>query len=125
MITLLDGYPDDVLAISATGQVTVEDYRDILIPEAESRLQRHAKLRFLFLFGDTFERLGPGAMLADAGFGFGHRGTLGRTAFVTDVAWIADAARIFVPFFHMPFRVFPAAEFDQASAWVLEEETPA
>ena len=125
MITLLEGYPDDVLALRATGRVTADDYRQVLIPEAEARLERHAKLRFLFVLGEGFEGLGPGAVAADAAFGFGHLRTLGRTAFVTDVAWIADGARLFVPFFHMPFRVFPTAEFDAARAWVLDEETVA
>lgn len=57
-----------------------------------------------------------------AEFGFGHFDAHGRTAFVADVAWIARGARLFMPFFHNPFRVFPTAEFDAAREWVLAEE---
>ncbi len=122
MMTLLDGYPDDVLAVSATAHVTAEDYRSVLVPEAEARLQRHDRLRVLYAIGEDFEGFSPGAMLADAEFGFGHLSQLGRTAVVTDVTWIAEAARLFAPFFRMPLRVFPNVDFDRAREWVLAEE---
>lgn len=51
MITLLEGVPDNVLAVSATGQVTCEDSRDVLICEARSRSRRHDELRVLFPLG--------------------------------------------------------------------------
>ena len=54
MITLLDGYPDDVLAISATGQVTARDYEKVLIPEGEARL---AASKALDLRNDAGARL--------------------------------------------------------------------
>ena len=48
VITILDGYPDDVLALSATDHVTRDDCRDALIPEAEVRMLRHQRIRFFF-----------------------------------------------------------------------------
>ncbi len=122
MITVLDGYPDDVLAVSATGHVTAEDYRSVLVPEADARLKRHGKLRVLYAIGEDFKGFSPGAMLADAEFGFGHLRQLGRTAVVTDVPWIAEAARLFAPFFRVPLRVFPNVDFDTARDWVLAKE---
>lgn len=120
MMTVSDGYPDDVLAVTASGRVTIEDYRDVLLPEANARLERHDKLRFLYVIGKDFESFSPGAMVADARFGLGHLGRLDRCALVTDVTWIADGARLFAPFFHVPFRVFSSAEADIARDWVLE-----
>jgi hypothetical protein len=38
MFKLIEGLPSDVLAIEAIGTVTHDDYRDILIPKAESML---------------------------------------------------------------------------------------
>ena len=119
MITLLNGYPDDVLALSATGQVTADDYRTILVPEAEARLKRHDRIRVLYVIGVGFEGFSPGAMIADAEFGFGHLRELGRIALVTDVIWIKEAARLLAPLFRVPLRMFPNAEFDAARAWLL------
>lgn len=88
MITILEGYPDAVLAVGATGHVTTADHRDVLLPEARARLQRHDTLRFLYRIDEEFQGIEPGALLADAGFGLDRPGRLGRTALVTDVAWI-------------------------------------
>lgn len=123
MMTLLDGYPDDVLAISASGHVTADDYRNILIPEAEARIGRHGDIRVLFQVGEAFEGISPGAILADARFGFGHLSRLRRMALVTDVGWIVHAANLFAPFFHVPIRVFPNAGFDAARDWLLSAES--
>lgn len=125
MITLLDGYPDDVLAISATGQVTARDYEKVLIPEGEARLKRHPKIRFLYHIGEEFKGMSPTAMFMDARFGLAHMRQLGRSALVTDVPWIADGAKLFAPFFHMPFRVFSNAEFEAARTWVLSADADA
>lgn len=123
MIEILEGYPDDVLAISASGKISAEDYRGVLIPEAEDRLRRHETLKFIYRIGPNFESFTPGAMLEDAGFGVEHMGRFGRTALVTDVKWITEASKVFAPFFHVPFRVFEDNEFDKAREWILAEQS--
>ena len=40
MISILPGYPDDVLAVSASGRVSARDYREVLVPQAMARLER-------------------------------------------------------------------------------------
>lgn len=120
MLTILDGFPGDVLAVAAKGRVTADDYRDVLVPAAEARLARHGKIRMLFHLGEGFGDYAPGAILADAEFGLGHLHDLGRTALVTDAGWIADAARLFAPFVHVPFRVFPNDDYKAACDWILD-----
>ena len=125
MISVMDGYPDDVLALTATGHVTAEDYHHTLIPAAEERLKRHDRLRLLYVIGKDFDGFSPGAMMADAGFGLGHLRDFGHSAVVTDVGWIRDGMRLFAPFFRGQFRVFRNSEFEDAKDWVLSgEERP-
>ena len=38
MITLIDGFPDDVVAVCGDGQVTAQDYDKVLIPAVEDAL---------------------------------------------------------------------------------------
>ena len=38
MLKLIEGLPQNVLAIEAIGKVTHEDYRDTLIPKAEAMM---------------------------------------------------------------------------------------
>ncbi|MEZ5776470.1 MAG: STAS/SEC14 domain-containing protein [Hyphomicrobiaceae bacterium] len=119
MITLMEGYPDDVLAISGTGHVTAEDYHRVLVPEAEARIARNGSISVLFLLGDGFAGYSPGAIWADTEFGLGHLSAFDRVALVTDTKWIAEAARIFSPLFRKPFRIFPAADLAKARNWIL------
>ena len=118
MIEILQGYPDEVLAISGTGRVTERDYRDILIPEADARIARHGSVRILYLLGPGYEGFDPAAAWSDLKFGVSRWSKLGRIALVTDVVWIREAARLFAPFFHHALRVFSVGELDEASSWI-------
>ncbi len=122
MIEMLPGYPDHVLAISGVGRVTANDYRDVLIPEAEARIARYGALRLLYCLGPNYEGIDPAAVWSDVAFGLSHWSKFGRIALVTDVAWIRDAAGLFAPFFHHALRVFDAADLDAASAWIRAPE---
>ncbi len=118
MIEILQGYPDEVLAVSGTGHVSERDYRDVLIPEADARIGRHGAVRILYLLGPGYDGLDPAAAWSDLKFGVSRWSKFGRIGLVTDVAWIKDAARLLAPFFHHAFRVFRVAELDEASAWI-------
>jgi hypothetical protein len=43
---------------------------------------------------------------------------VGRSAIVTDIAWMARAARMFAWMIPGEARIFPVAELDRAQAWV-------
>ncbi|HYS44970.1 MAG TPA: STAS/SEC14 domain-containing protein [Rhizomicrobium sp.] len=50
MFQILSGFPDDVLAVSATGKVTAEDYDQVLVPAVEARMGQHRPLKLFFHF---------------------------------------------------------------------------
>jgi hypothetical protein len=122
MLHLLPGFPEDVLAVSAAGEVTGEDYRQILVPATAARLKTQNPLRLFFHLGLEFSGMRAGAMWEDAKLGFGNWNDWGRFAVVTDVAWIADAARLFAPFFHHPLKVFANADYEVARRWISERD---
>lgn len=124
MITVLEGYPDTVLAVSGTGKVTAKDYRDILIPEAARRIEKHDKMRLFCVLDDQFEGLTAGAAWADLKLGISRWNEFDRLAVVTDTTWIKDAILLLTPIYRHPMRVFPNAEFDAAKAWILEGKLP-
>jgi hypothetical protein len=72
MIEILPDYPDDILAISGVGRITANDYRDVLIPQAEGRIARHGSLHLLYYLGPQYEDLDPGAAWSDLAFGVSH-----------------------------------------------------
>jgi len=125
MIDKMLGFPDEVLAVSARGRVTAEDYRETLVPEALNRIERHGTVRLLYHLGPEFDGMTPGAMWADATLGLQHWADFSRVAVVTDVKWIAEAVRLFGPLFRNPVRVFPNDRLDDARLWILEQPAEA
>ena len=130
MIEILKGYPDGVLAISGKGRVTAEDYRDVLIPEANRRIGKHGTIRLFCHLGPEFAGLTAGAAWSDLKLGISRWNQIDRIAVVTDVEWIADALRLFAPIFHhainilrwgehRPVRSFPNSELRAASDWIV------
>lgn len=120
MIEILKDYPDDVLAFSATGKLTAEDYRRALIPEAERHFKTGRPLRMLCIFGPEFTGLTIGAAWSDMRFGIGHWKEFGRIAIVTDSGWIKDSAQLFAPFFHHEIRIFEISQTAAARSWITQ-----
>ena len=122
MIEILTGFPDDVLAVTGTGNITAEDYRNVLIPAATEKVKKHTHVNIFCHLGIDFRSFAPDAMWEDTKLLVGHWGEWGRIAVVTDRWWIAEAMRMFVPFFHHPIRVFPNDNLADAKRWIVERE---
>jgi hypothetical protein len=80
--------PDQVLGVIAKGEVTAEDYRGVLIPEVESKLAKHKKLRLLYVLGEEFTGFTGGAAWEDASVGMRHFTSFERIAVVSDLDWV-------------------------------------
>jgi len=118
---LLDGYPDDVVALRAEGTITREDYEEVLIPAAEGRIAAKGKIKLLYWCGSEFEGFSAGAMWDDAWFGMKHLANFSKIAVVSDVAWLRQSVKLFAPLIPAPLQVFQNAEIDQAKHWISED----
>ncbi|HHQ13931.1 MAG TPA: STAS/SEC14 domain-containing protein [Chromatiales bacterium] len=118
MITFLDGFPDNVLAFSASGRVTGEDYSQILIPALEDKLSRHSRIRLLYELGPEFTRFTVTAFWDDAKLGMHHLHDFERVAVVTDIGWVRHMVKGLRPLADCELRLFSFDERDQAYAWI-------
>jgi hypothetical protein len=118
MIEKIEGLPDSVIGLRATGTVSRADYQAMVGPALDEGLKRASKLRMLFQVGPDFEKFEAGAIAADAATGLRHPFSWERVALVTDVDWIGRSAGLFG--FLMPgdFEVFTNADLEKAKAWV-------
>jgi hypothetical protein len=118
MIKLLDGFPEEIVAVGCEGQVTREDYERILIPRVNEALARHEKARIYYEIGPSFSGIDVGALWEDTKVGLEHLSRWERMALVTDVRWIRLAVGAFR--FLMPgrLRVFDMAQADDARTWI-------
>jgi hypothetical protein len=125
MITILSDFPSSILAISVTGTLTAEDYRKTLAPTLAERIKPHEPIKLFVYMGPDFAGMNAAAMWEDAKLGISHWSDWGDAAIVTDVGWIADATRVFAPFFRSRMRHFPNVEYVAARAWIMAGDVKA
>lgn len=118
MIELLEGLPDNVVALSASGQVTGEDYEAVLIPAVEMKFKDHKKIRLLYHIGADFKKFTTTAMWDDAKVGMYHLTGFERIAVVTDVQWIKTMAKAIGLAMPGELRTFGDADLEQAKSWI-------
>ena len=121
MIERLVEMPPGTTGFRVWGDIEREDYDEVLVPELRRALDAGSGLRTLYVV-DDLDEIEPGALWADARLGFNvgirHHEAWVRSAIVTDIAWMARAARLFAWMIPGEANVFPLAELEQAKAWV-------
>ncbi len=118
MIELLKDYPANVVALSASGQVTKADYEKIVIPAVERALAQHEKVRLYYQIGPDFAGVDPGAIWSDTKLGMGHFLRWERIAVVTDVEWIRLSVTAFGFLMPAHVNVYSTDEAANAKKWI-------
>ncbi|WP_305098448.1 STAS/SEC14 domain-containing protein [Croceibacterium aestuarii] len=114
----IEGLPRDVIALRAVGVITGDDYRDTLMPMVEERLKTHDKLKCLIVLGEEYATYTGDAAWADLRLGLSHWNTFTRMALVTDIGWMAKAARLFSPLMPLEVEVFGLDAIEDAKSWI-------
>ncbi len=125
MITVLEGMKADVLGVEATGVVSADDYRNVLIPAVDEKLETHQRIGLLYFLGPQFERYELGAAWEDTKVGFKHLSDFRKIAVVTPHDWVAKGLQAFGAIIPCPVKCFGWDQQDQAKAWIQEPETTA
>ncbi len=116
MIEPLPGVPDGVVGLRASGDVTADDYRDVMVPILEEALARGA-VRLLYVL-DEHTKFSPGALFADVKFGVGHLKGWERLAVVSDADWLENMVKGFGWMMPGEVKVFDDDDIDEAKAWL-------
>jgi hypothetical protein len=119
VIEILKNFPDNVVAISCSGQVTKEDYDRILVPAILKALKRHEKIGFLYKTSANFTGYDPGALWEDLKIGVEHPTRWERLAVVTDVDWIVHTMKLLSFLIPCPTKLFSLSQEAQANAWII------
>jgi SpoIIAA-like len=120
MIELMSWLPDGVVGLTAKGEISGEDYEQVVIPAVERALEAHDKVRLVYVLGAEFDGYSAAAMWDDTKVGMAHLFRWERIAVVTD----DDAYRRLIKGFGFlipaDVRVFAVAELDDARDWIGE-----
>ena len=114
MIEIIDGLPGNIVGISVSGRLTMQDCRDVLVPAIDKALKRHDKIRLYYELESRF----PGAGWDDLDLGLEQAAKCERVAIVTDIGWIrltVKALRFLIP---SEIRVFATIQADEGRAWI-------
>ena len=120
MISIIPGMPENVVAVTAAGQVTGEDYQTVLIPKVDQALARSEKIRFLYHIGPEFKKFTTTALWDDAKVGLQHWREFERIAVVTDVEWICTMVRTLGAAMPGAVQTFTNGEIEDAKTWITE-----
>lgn len=118
MIEMIPGLPDNVVGFVAKGEVTRADYENTLDPEVERALQKHDKIRLLYVLGADFTGVTAGAMWADGAIGMKHFTRWDRIAVVSDKDWIRHTIESIGWLLPAKVRTFHVSEEADASEWI-------
>jgi len=121
VIEALEGMPDGTIGFRATGRVTREEYRDVLVPPMRAAAEA-GDVRMVFAVGPGFEKFELGALGEDTKtgitLGLGHPKAWKRIALVTDVDWIANVLHMFGWLTPGEVKLYGLDGLEDAKAWV-------
>ncbi len=117
MIKVIENMPVGTIGLEASGEVTEDDYRDVLQPTLGSAVER-GDVRLLYVL-DKGVKYSPGAMWADTKLGAKNWSDWKRLAVVTDADWIEHAIKAFAWMIPGEVKVFELDEIHDAKAWLV------
>ena len=118
MLRIIPDLPERVVGVTASGQVTAEDYESVVFPAVRAALKESEGIRFLYHLGPAFSGFTAGAMWDDMKLGLEHRHSWRRVAVVSDHGWVDGALRLFAFAAPCPIKLFPESEMTEAKRWV-------
>jgi len=104
-----------VIEFTVDGEVTRAEY-DRAVEAMEAQIARHGKFSGIAVVRD-FAGMELAAWWKDISWGVGHLTKIKRIAVVTDIGWIAAAAKGTGWMMPAEYRVFPLADLEAARAW--------
>ncbi len=115
---LLDGFPDDVVAVQAKGIITGKAYADKLVPLMDAKLEKHDRIKCMLVVDEQFIAYTGEAAWNDMLLGVRHWNRFERIAVVTDIGWLRMSLRVFTPLVPTEFKLFDLAQLDEARSWI-------
>ena len=107
-----------IVGIRASGKLTDQDYKEVLIPKLDALIKQYGKIRLLCVIDEDFAGMEAGAMLDDARFFLTHTDAFEKMAIAGGPKWVEVMMKIFSPFMTGETKVFPPEQLAQAWEWI-------
>lgn len=117
MITILNDAPENVAAFNATGEVTKEDFENLVIPYVKNKVEQFDELNYLLYLDTDLSNFTMGAWLQDALLGIKNITKWNRAAIVTDEEGVQNFTDVFSVLMPGEFKSFPKENLYNALYW--------
>ncbi|KAA0128630.1 STAS/SEC14 domain-containing protein [Chryseobacterium sp. SN22] len=117
MITIISEAPENVAAFSATGDVTKEDFQNLVLPHVQRKVDEYNELNYLLYLDTDLDKFTMGAWLQDAILGLKNLTQWNRAAIVTDKEGVQNFTDIFSVVMPGEFKSFPKGNLYNALYW--------
>lgn len=118
MISILQNVPDNVAAFEATGEVTKDNFENVVIPHVKKKVEQYDDLNYLLLLNTDVKNFTAGAWWEDAILGLKNLTKWNRAAIVTSSENIIGFTDFFSRIMPGEFKGFKKEEYDSAVQWV-------
>ena len=118
MFSLMNDFPETVVAVKATGTVDKNDFETVLIPALQSLVDRFGKINYLLLLETDISNFTLGAWVDDAKLGLKHFTKWNKVAIVTDQKGVEKFSDVFGYVVPGEFKGFTLSELEEAKRWV-------
>ena len=117
MITLIPEIPENVAAFKASGEITKEDFENLVIPCVKAKVNTFQELNFLLLLDTDVGHFTRGAWFQDALLGLKNITKWNHEAVVSDSEGVQKFTKIFNALTPGEFKAFPLSDLHTAIDW--------
>jgi hypothetical protein len=122
MMEQITNLPDGMIGFRASGEVTKEDYLNVVIPAVEQLVRITGTINFLLLLDTSVARFMPGAWLQDALIGLRRLTRWRRASIVADSEGVRNFTNLFSKLAPGEFKGFTREQLAIAIDWTSEKE---
>lgn len=117
MITVIPDTPDNVAAFHAQGDITKDDFENLVFPQVKAKVAIFDELNYLLYLDTDLSNFSAGAWLQDMLLGLKNLTKWNRCAIVTDKTGVqdfTDAVGVLMP---GEFKSYPKEDLANALYW--------
>jgi len=120
LIEEITGLPAGTLGFRVSGNVTGDDYDNVLTPAIDKAIEEFDRIKLLAQIGPDFKGYSLDAAWDDAKLGLRHWNGFERVALATNVGWMQTMIKAMGFMMPCPVRLFELDEVGDAKRWLSE-----
>lgn len=117
MITLIPDVPENIAAFKANGEISKEDFENLVFPHVKAKVNTFDELNYLLYLDTDLDQFTFGAWFQDALLGLKNITKWNRAAIVTDKKGVQNFTDIFSVLMPGEFKSFPKEDLANAIFW--------